>query len=310
MKLFSHIRAGALRIGRLVGDRAEDITDACGTNELVSVIANWAQLHARLSPDCGEALEISQIQFAAPLRPSTVLCAGSNYRQHNSEKAASPTSGKEPEFFVKTVDCLVGPFDDLPCDAQLTKKLDGETELAIVIGKAGRHIPVEKALSHVFGYTVSNDVTARDRQVRSRDGFVWYELGRGKVFDGSLVLGPYVATADEIPDPQNLMLSTVVNGELRQQSSTSEMIWNCAELISNFSINLTLQPGMTILTGTPAGTAWSYDKDLGGKGHNIPGLEPALRYLLPGDVIESSISGIGATRNWVKEASPASYSPE
>lgn len=300
MQLFSHLIKGQIRIGRVLGGTAEDITEACGTNDMVSLIRGWASLRAQLPPGCGKPLEMSRIQFTAPLRPSTVLCAGSNYRDHNSEKAGSPTSGKEPEFFVKTADCLIGPVDDVPYDPQLTKKLDGETELAIIIGKAGRHIPVDKALSHVFGYSVSNDVTARDLQVRKRDGFVWYELGRGKVFDGSLVLGPYITTTDEIPDPQSLMLTTMVNGELRQKCSTSEMIWNCAQLISQFSVNLTLQPGMAILTGTPAGTAWSYDKELGGKGHNIPGLVPAMRYLLPGDVVESAISGVGATRNEVK----------
>ena len=134
-----------------------------------------------------------------------------------------------------------------------------------MIGKPGRHIPVERALDHVFGYTVSNDVTARDQQVRrSPEGFTWYELGRGKAFDTSLPLGPVIVTADELPDPQALTLRTRINGELRQQSSTGDMIWTCAELIHFFSINFTLKPGMVILTGTPAGTAWSTDKDLGG----------------------------------------------
>ena len=104
--------------------------------------------------------------LTAPLRPSTILCSGSNYHDHNAEKANAPISGKEPEFFVKTADCVVGPDEPIVQDPALTRKLDCETELAIVIGKPGRHIPIERALDHVFGYTIVNDVTARDRQVR------------------------------------------------------------------------------------------------------------------------------------------------
>jgi 2-keto-4-pentenoate hydratase/2-oxohepta-3-ene-1,7-dioic acid hydratase in catechol pathway len=234
-----------------------------------------------------------------PINPSTVLCAGSNYRAHNAEKKGSPTSGKEPEFFIKTGDCVIGPHDEIIHDPLLTKKLDCETELAIVIGKPGRHITVENALDHVFGYTVANDVTARDRQVRTNDqGFTWYELGRGKAFDTSLPLGPWISTPGMVPDPQSLILSTKINGELRQRSSTSDMIWTCAELIHFFSINFTLKPGMVILTGTPAGTAWSSDPTLGGKwSSNDPDLVPATRYREPGDVVESSISTIGNIQN-------------
>jgi 2-keto-4-pentenoate hydratase/2-oxohepta-3-ene-1,7-dioic acid hydratase in catechol pathway len=121
-----------------------------------------------------------EVQFAAPILPSTILCAGSNYREHNDEKIGSPTSGKEPEFFLKTADCVVGPDEPIIYDAKLTRKLDCETELAVVIGKPGRHISKERALEHVFGYTIANDVTARDRQVRRLGDFTWYELGRGR----------------------------------------------------------------------------------------------------------------------------------
>ena len=126
------------------------------------------------------------MSLAAPLRPSTILCSGSNYKDHNAEKANTPISGKEPEFFVKTADCVVGPDEPIVFDALMSKKLDCEAELAIVIGKRGRHIPVERALDHVFGYTIVNDVTARDRQVRrTPEGMTWYELGSGKAFDSS-----------------------------------------------------------------------------------------------------------------------------
>lgn len=254
-------------------------------NDTISDSDNWPSL------DPGD--------LGRPINPSTVLCAGSNYRAHNAEKKSSPTSGKEPEFFIKTGDCVIGPHDEIIHDPVLTKKLDCETELAIVIGKPGRHITVDNALDHVFGYTVANDVTARDRQVRTNDqGFTWYELGRGKAFDTSLPLGPWISTPGMVPDPQSLILSTKINGELRQRSSTSDMIWTCAELIHFFSINFTLKPGMVILTGTPAGTAWSNDPTLGGKwSSNDPDLVPATRYCEPGDVVESSISTIGNIQN-------------
>ncbi len=249
---------------------------------------------------------IDAVRLLAPIMPSTVLCAGSNYHAHNAEKLNTPLSGKEPEFFLKTADCVIGPNDGIICDPKLTRKLDAETELAIVIGKPGRHIAVGDALDHVFGYTVANDVTARDRQVRqSPEGFTWYELGRGKAFDSSLPLGPVIVTADALPDPQALTLRTRINGELRQQADTSDMIWTCAELIHFFSISFTLKPGMVILTGTPAGTAWSTDKKLGGNWTPAPGLIPASRYCLPGDHVESEIAEIGVLHNTVISSADA-----
>jgi 2-keto-4-pentenoate hydratase/2-oxohepta-3-ene-1,7-dioic acid hydratase in catechol pathway len=243
-------------------------------------------------------IPLSEATLTAPMRPSTLLCSGSNYRDHNKEKANTPISGKEPEFFVKTADSVVGPGEPIIYDPALTRKLDCETELAVVIGQPGRHIPVASALEHVFGYTIVNDVTARDRQVRtSPEGTVWYDLGRGKSFDTSAPLGPCIVTVDEIADPQNLKLETRINGDLRQSSSTAEMIWSCAELIHFFSASFTLRPGMVIVTGTPAGTAWSTDPELGGKWQALPGLVPASRYCLPGDRIESMIENIGVLRN-------------
>jgi len=245
-------------------------------------------------------LPLARVKLLAPLLPSTILCSGSNYTDHNAEKSNTPISGKEPEFFVKTVDCVVGPGEAIVHDERLSRKIDCETELAVVIGKAGRYIPEDKALEHVFGYTIVNDVTARDRQVRQKDGVTWYELGRGKAFDTSAPLGPCIVTADEIGDPQNLALKTRINGEPRQSSHTGRMIWSCAQLIHFFSTNFTLKPGMVIITGTPSGTAWSVDKELGGKFTAQPGLVPATRYCLPGDVIESEIERIGVLRNPIK----------
>ncbi len=245
---------------------------------------------------------LETVKLAAPFLPSTILCAGSNYRDHNAEKADSPTSGKEPEFFIKTADSLIGPDCAIIHEPLLTKKLDCETELAIIIGKEGRCIPRANALDHVFGYTIANDVTARDRQVRTTDGIVWYDLARGKAFDTSAPLGPCVVTSDEIDNPQFLNLKTWINGELRQSSNTAHMIWTCADLIHFFSVSFTLKPGMVIITGTPAGTAWSVDGELGGKWGAAKGLVPATRYCLPGDIVESEIQSIGTLRNSIETA--------
>lgn len=255
----------------------------------------------RIAREREEGFAIDDVALVSPITPSTILCSGSNYLAHNREKANAPLSGKEPEFFLKTADCVIGPDQPILFDPRLTSKLDCETELAIVIGKPGRHIPKERALDHVFGYTIVNDVTARDRQVRrAANGLTWYDLGRGKAFDTSAPMGPVIVTSDEIGDPQNLGLRTRINGELRQSASTSDMIWSCADLIHFFSINFTLRPGMVIITGTPAGTAWSSDGELGGSWQGSPGLVAASRYCLPGDVIESEIERIGILRNTVR----------
>jgi 2-keto-4-pentenoate hydratase/2-oxohepta-3-ene-1,7-dioic acid hydratase in catechol pathway len=273
--------------------------------DMISVIRSGeigltAARRAIQNPTTSARIRKSEAELLAPMQPSTILCSGSNYRDHNAEKANTPISGKEPEFFIKTSDSVIGPGKPIIYDPQLSRKIDCETELAIVIGKPGRHIPKASALDHVFGYTIVNDVTARDRQVRKTpEGTVWYELGRGKAFDTSAPLGPAIVTPDEIGDPQSLDLKTRINGELRQASNTRNMIWTCADLIHFFSSSFTLRPGMVIITGTPSGTAWSMDKELGGVWGRQPGLVPATRYCEPGDVIESEIEKLGVLQNFV-----------
>ena len=314
MKIVSFWRDQEVRLGILVDDAILDVASAASAqrqgqepyfHDALSFIRGGKaamvaaeQLIKQRPVDA--LLQRDSVKLAPPVLPSTILCAGSNYREHNDEKAGSPTSGKEPEFFLKTADCVVGPEEPIVYDDKLTRKLDCETELAIVIGASGRHIPKDQALEHVFGYTIVNDVTARDRQVRRSGDFTWYELGRGKAFDTSAPLGPWIVTADEIPDPQILDIRTKINGELRQFSNTRNMIWTCADLVHFFSTNFTLKAGMIIITGTPAGTAWSTDPELGGRWEPKPGLVAATRYCLPGDLIESEIERIGVLRNPVR----------
>ena len=317
MKLiaFEHVREQPprrRRTGVLVSDRVLDLAPMSADSashgrfdDLPSLMQSGsdgiAVLHRLVAGPAGQAwTSVADVRLLAPILPTTILCSGSNYHAHNREKAGSPDGGKNPEFFIKTADCVIGSGEQIPYDPEVTRKMDCETELAIVIGKAGRNIPVADALGHVFGYTIVNDVTARDRQVRrTAKGDVWYDLARGKVFDGSAPLGPCIVTADEIQDPQDLTIETRINGELRQAASTSDMIWSCAELIHNFSNQLTLRPGMVIITGSPAGTAWSNDPELGGQFTPQAGIVAATRYCQPGDVVESWISGIGILRNSV-----------
>lgn len=314
MKIVSFWRDQEVRVGILVDEAILDVASAASAqrqgqepyfHDALSFIRGGKaamvaaeQLIKQRPVDA--LLQRDSVKLAPPVLPSTILCAGSNYREHNDEKAGSPTSGKEPEFFLKTADSVVGPEEPIVYDEKLTRKLDCETELAIVIGASGRHIPKDQALEHVFGYTIVNDVTARDRQVRRSGDFTWYELGRGKAFDTSAPLGPWIVTADEIPDPQILDIRTKINGELRQFSNTRNMIWTCADLVHFFSTNFTLKAGMIIITGTPAGTAWSTDRELGGRWEPKPGLVAATRYCLPGDLIESEIERIGILRNPVR----------
>ncbi len=313
MKLVSFWRDGEIRLGFLLGGEilepglaasllqpAEEPYICDATSFIRGGPSAFALASRLIAQRPNQAIhQLDAVKLAPPLRPTTILCAGSNYREHNDEKAGTPMSGKEPEFFIKTSDCIIGPEEPIQYDPKLTQKLDCETELAIVIGKPGRHIPTDRALDHVFGYTIVNDVTARDRQVRRSNDMTWYDLGRGKAFDTSAPIGPCIVTADEVGDPQSLDIKTRINGELRQSSNTKDMIWTCAELIHFFSTNFTLKPGMVIITGTPAGTAWSVDRELGGQWHAKDSLVAATRYCLPGDQIECDIQPIGILKNSV-----------
>jgi len=306
MKIVRFTADGATRLGALDEDAVVELAGFADAQALAAGGAAALGVARKAVASGAGRRPLAGVRLLAPIVPSTILCSGSNYTDHNKEKANTPISGKEPEFFVKTADCVIGPGDTIVHDERLTKKLDAETELAIVIGRPGRHIPVERALEHVFGYTVANDVTARERQVRRNEqGFTWYEVGRGKAFETACPLGPCIVTADEIPDPQALRLRTRINGELRQSASTANMIFSCAHLIHFFSISFTLKPGFVILTGTPGGTAWSTDPELGGKwvgGDGSETLVPAQGYLRPGDRIENELEGIGVLRNTVGTA--------
>ena len=315
MKLVRYDRNGTVRLGVRDDNHVVDLLDACpaGTEPaLIAAMSDMTRLiasgeagirvvHAALahSKRSGAGrVAADKAKLAAPIVPVLILCSGENYWDHRDEKPE--VTRKDPEFFTKTALGVIGPGDDIIRDERVTKKLDYETELAIVIGKPGRHITAERALEHVFGYTILNDVTARDRQVTLRpDGSSVYNLGPGKNFDACAPIGPAIVTADEISDPQKLQIKTFVNGEQRQNNSTAKMIWTCAQLIAFFSTFVTLRPGVVIATGTPGGTAWGTDPELGGRKPMRRDVAAPKGYMQPGDTVVCEIEGIGRLQNRV-----------
>lgn len=217
--------------------------------------------------------------LSAPLAPGKIVAIGLNYADHVREAGLdAPT---EPVAFAKFPSSVIGPSDPIVVDRRLTDRVDWEVELGVIIRRRLRNIPAERGLDGVFGYTVANDVSARDLQFG--DG----QWVRGKSLDTFCPLGPVIVTADEIQDPQHLRLRTRVNGETVQDSSTAEMIFSVAELVSWCSRSFTLEAGDVILTGTPWGCGGFMDPP---------------RYLKPGDVVEAEVDRVGTLENVVIEA--------
>ena len=223
----------------------------------------------------------------APIRPSrNVFCVGWNYSEHFAEgRAIHSAAGhaempEHPALFTKQPNAIVGPEQPVRHPGPHSSELDWEVELAVVIGKGGRDIPEGRALDHVFGYTVGNDVSVRDHQ-RSRHGGQWM---KGKSFDTHCPLGPWIVTADEIRDPQVLDITSRINGETKQASNTRHMVFPVARIIAELSIGMRLVPGDVILTGTPEGVGFA---------------RKPPEFLRPGDIMEMEIQGIGVLRNKV-----------
>lgn len=218
----------------------------------------------------------------APIpRPrQNVMCLGLNYLEHAEETAEHVgRSAKKPAYpivFTKAVSSVTGHEAIIPYDADCCSQLDWESELGVIIGTAGRKISRQDALSHVFGYTVINDLSARDLQFNHKQFFL------GKSIEGGCPIGPHIVTADEIADPHTLAISCRVNGITKQSSNTGNMIFDIAEIIETLSKSMTLQPGDIIATGTPSGVGFVR--------------EPA-EFLQPGDVVECEVEGVGVLRN-------------
>ena len=227
------------------------------------------------------ALDPLAVTPVAPLRPGKIVAVGLNYLDHVREAGAELPSA--PLLFAKFPSSVIGDGAPIEFDVDLTQRVDWEVELAVVISRPTRDVATADALDHVFGYTVGNDISARDLQFG--DG----QWVRGKSLDTFCPLGPRVVTGDELGDPQDLRLTTRVNGELVQDSSTASMIFGVAELIAFCSRCFTLEPGDVILTGTPWGCGDFMDPP---------------RHLHPGDVVEVEIQGIGKLTNPVSQRAP------
>jgi 2-keto-4-pentenoate hydratase/2-oxohepta-3-ene-1,7-dioic acid hydratase in catechol pathway len=226
----------------------------------------------------------SAVRLMAPIpRPrKNVFCVGWNYLEHFEEGEAVRKTGENlpehPVFFSKAVTAVIGPHDPIPFDARVSAKLDWEVELGVLIGRAGKNIEQADALDHVFGYTVIDDVSARDLQ--RQHGGQWL---KGKSLDGTCPMGPCIVTRDEL-DATNLRLVTRVNGVVKQDSRTRNMYFSLPRLIAELSFGMTLEPGDVLSTGTPQGVGFA---------RNPP------EFLAPGDVVETEIEGIGCLRNRV-----------
>ena len=226
-------------------------------------------------------LALADAKLLSPIeRPGKYLAIGMNYRKHvaEAERLGVPPP-KQQLWFNKQTTCMAGPYDDI--DPGVTEKLDYEVELAVIIGAPAKGVSEADAHKHVFGYVVANDVSARDWQFHSAT------FTMGKSFDTHGPIGPWIVTADEIPDPHNLGVRCIVNGQTRQDNNTGEMIFNVWQQISYLSTAFTLETGDLIATGTPEGVG--------------VGMTPPT-FLQPGDVVRCEVDGIGAIENKVKAA--------
>lgn len=260
---------------------------------IAALLANWreaapalaalAPRAAALSAGAHQPAPIDPAHLAAPFVPARIFCAASNFIEHANEMgtALAAKAESKPYHFLKTATSVVGPNEAVRIPPEVQKP-DWEVELAAVIGRAGRRLPVAQALAHVAGYMVLNDVSARDLTRRSDYPFRhdWFQ---GKNHDTFCPIGPWIVPAGAFGDPQRVRLTLSVNGATMQDGTTAEMIWTVAEQIAYLSTIVTLQPGDVIATGTPTGV---------GMGRGI--------CLKPGDVMVASVEGIGSIRNPVE----------
>lgn len=286
MRLISYSKeAGSYRVGAVIDGRVVDLTDHYGSM-LNLIEANDPDGLQTLVENAAPVAEVGEVELAAPIpNPRrNVFCVGWNYLPHFEEGRGRRGSQEKdlpeyPTFFTKATTTVTGPGSDIPFDPEFSGEIDYEAELAVLIGCGGRDIPAHEALGHVFGYTAANDVTARD--VQRRHGGQWF---KGKSMDRSCPMGPWIVTADEIQDPQDLDIRCHVKDVEKQNSNTKNMYFPVAEIIAELSRGLTLLPGDIILTGTPEGVGqWR---------------EPP-EFLRPGDGVTVTVSGIGELANKV-----------
>jgi 2-keto-4-pentenoate hydratase/2-oxohepta-3-ene-1,7-dioic acid hydratase in catechol pathway len=277
----------SLQIGIISDDGVRHLPSADGwPKTMIDWIMSAEEMNIRYlsSKDSMNISKIDEKKLVAPIPKllGNVMCLGKNYAAHAEETAgAGSTASVESEYplvFTKGTNTINGPYGNIPYDRSVSSEIDWEVELAVIIGRECVNVDVDDTLSCVFGYTVLNDISARDIQYRHKQFYL------GKSLDGSCPMGPWIVTSNEIVDPQCLDIKCWVNGELMQESNTSDQIYTVAETISMFSRGHTLFPGDVIATGTPAGVGF---------------VRKPPRFLVPGDVLESEVEGIGRMRNVV-----------
>ena len=298
-KLVTYDAGEGARAGIIVNDQVYDVAEATGRAQdatVRSLLNDWDNAKGRLSALAanpkGKGRPLSGVKLLPPVPdPIGIFCAGANYTDHVAEMARAHGTQPEPDphtlnlkswHFLKTAGTLAAAGETVHLPRR-SKKVDWEVELVAVIGKTATDVPLDQAMNYIAGYTIANDLSARDAGVRPgisigspfRNDWVAH-----KCFDQSCPCGPWIVPADQIADPQNLKIQLYVNDELMQDSNTGQMIFNIAEQISHLSEKLTLHPGDLVLTGTPAGVG-----------------TPRNRFLQPGETVRCHIEGIGDLAN-------------
>ena len=285
MKLITYRYLDATRVGALVeGDTQVRPLPYPDMNTLIETCP-LAELPAVVAAAAEPTVPLADVTLLAPIpRPrQDLVCLGMNYRDHQAESARYDSSftreKEEASYFSKRVGRAVDPDGFILSHQGFVERLDYENELAVIIGKPASQISREDAADYIFGYTIVNDVSARDIQTHHKQWFF------GKSLEGFAPMGPCILTADEVAFPPALKISTTVNGELRQNSCTDRFIYPLAEVLEELSAGFTLLPGTILITGTPAGVGMGFDPP---------------RFLKPGDVVECTIEGIGTLKNTVQ----------
>jgi len=279
MKLATFEINGETKFGIVLGDEIADLTQAGVGGSMREYIAGgpavWQRAAAVLRDPSCPRVAVAAVRWLAPvLDPAKVVAIGLNYKDHAAEqKIALP---KSPLIFAKFASAITGPYDPIRWDPALTQQVDYEVELAVVIGRRARRVSEADALDYVFGYTILNDVSARDLQFGDKQ---WV---RAKSLDTFCPTGPLVVTADEIPDPQVLDVRCLVNGRVMQNSNTAQMVFGVRQLIAHCSQAFTLEPGDLIATGTPSG---------------VGVFRTPPFFLKDGDVVRTEIDAIGYLEN-------------
>jgi 2-keto-4-pentenoate hydratase/2-oxohepta-3-ene-1,7-dioic acid hydratase in catechol pathway len=278
------VNIGAWSDGRIVdlSNIAPDMITLITMGKKGLVLAEETAAKANTSFATEEVLLMAPI----PHPRRNVMCLGLNYAEHAQETSSaegrSPNLPDAPIVFTKATTAVSGPYDAIPVDPLVSEKIDWEAELAFIVGHEGKNIAQDQAMDYVYGYAVLNDVSARDLQQRGKQFF------KGKSLDGCCPMGPWILTADEMADPGSLRITCRVNGEIKQDSSTSLMIFDIPAIVSYISRGMTLLPGDIIATGTPAGVGFA---------------RTPPEFLKVGDVVECEIEGIGSIRNNVASTS-------